>query len=252
MNQLPKLIALLAAVLITVSAQAATTELPTLDAKFETTQCAIPCKKSVKRNWWMMRTAEQVELRDAKKTDQLANYGEVWQRTGNGKLSYFYLMHDDKRAIEYASVDLNMLGIATDDHEWQMQTQLVTEGELATMKKNTKKTSPYKGLATESYTGMVKDAKVNLVWIPELKIPLIAEYVYPKRKVTIRLRDVNGTNVMLANTIPSTFKIKATDLALQDYQQIYYTDIGDMEQEAGTQSWLVNAEGAPGLHAHRH
>jgi hypothetical protein len=39
---------------------------------------------------------------------------------------------------------------------------------------------------------------------------------------------------------------------LDNYQQVYYTDIGDMEQNDDAKEWLSKAQGAPGLHAHHH
>lgn len=253
MSVVIKLSCMFVASMIIGVAHAESAALPQLDARFETTQCAVPCKSTVKRDWWMLRSPQQLEVRDvAVKTGQisqsnnLAKYGEIWRQASNGKLSYFYLMHDDKRAIEYAAVDLNMMGMKTDEAKWQIENQLVTDSELQSLQKSSAKSAPYHGMATEKYSGTVNGAKLNLVWIPQLRIPLQVAYVYPQRKVTIKLRELYKLDNEKSPIA------KTTDEVLMDYQQLYYTDIGDMEQEASTQTWLANAKGAPGLQGHHH
>jgi hypothetical protein len=226
-------------------AQAGEPTLPALTALFRTTQCAVPCRQAVTRDWWMLRASDRVELRDTV-SDQLASYGEIWKQT-QGKLKYVYLMHDDKRAIEYQTVDLSMLGVATDLKKWQLLTQLISSDELASLRPSHKKTPLYHGMQTQQYTGELQQAKVKLLWIPQLAIPLSLEYRYPKSKVTINLRALSrNTPTRLA--IPQT----TTDDMLEHYQRLDYTDIGDMEQNEEVKLWLANVHGAPGLHSHTH
>lgn len=231
-------------------AQAEAESLPLLDAKFETVQCANPCKKSVKRDWWLMRSTEQAELRDvARKTGQLAKRGEIWKHSPQGKTGYLFLMHDDKRSIEYLFDDLKVLNIKSDENQWQIVSQLVTDTELAGLKKTDGKSTNYHGHSVEYYTGKINGAKVKLAWLPQLRVPVKLEYIYPKSKVTIQLQQLNlaGATLPAAQQAPKT-----TEAALDNYQQVYYTDIGDMEQNDDAKEWLSKAQGAPGLHAHHH
>jgi hypothetical protein len=242
--------ALLMGVLVSTFAYAETESLPALDAKFETTQCAIPCKKTVKRDWWLMRAPLQVELRDVeKKTGHLTPRGEIWKHSPDGKMSYLFLMHDDKRAIEYLFDDLKVLGIKSDENQWQIISQLVSDTELAGLRKSSKKSIAYQGYSTESYVGAINGAKVKLTWLPQLKIPVKLEYVYAKSKVTIQL---NQLNLAESTQTTSNRAPKTTEEVLDSYQQVYYTDIGDMEQSDDAKEWLAKAQGAPGLHSHHH
>jgi hypothetical protein len=229
---------------------AETESLPLLDAKFETVQCANPCKKSVKRDWWLMRSTEQTELRDVqRKTGQLAKRGEIWKHSPTGKMGYLFLMHDDKRSIEYLFDDLKVLGINADKNQWQIVSQLITETELAELKKADTKSTNYHGHLVEHYTGKINGAKVKLAWLPQLRVPVKLEYIYPKSKVTIQLQQLNLADA----TVPAAKQApKTTEAALDNYQQVYYTDIGDMEQNDDAKEWLSKAQGAPGLHAHHH
>jgi hypothetical protein len=223
---------------------------PSLDAQYETIQCATPCKKSVKRDWWLMRTSQQVELRDVEvKSGQLAKRGEIWKHSPDGKTGYLFLMHEDKRAIEYLFDDLRVLGINTDENQWQVTSQLVSDAELAGLEKTGNKPENYQGYPAENYTGIINDVKVKLLWLPQLHIPVKIEYTYPKSKVTIQLRQLNvaGKALIANNQAPKT-----TEEVLNSYQQVYYTDIGDMEQNDDAKEWLAKAQGAPGLHGHHH
>ncbi len=241
--------------LVSTFAYAETESLPTLDARFETVQCAMPCKKTVKRHWWLMRQSEQVELRDIdSKTGQLAKRGEIWRHSPDGKTGYLFLMHEDKRAIEYLFDDLRVLGINADENQWQVTSQLISDTELAGLKKTSNKPVNYGEYSVESYTGTihagtVNDAKVKLLWLPQLHIPVKIEYTYPKSKVTIQLRQLNVAGKTLSANKPAP---KTTEEVLNSYQQVYYTDIGDMEQNDDAKEWLAKAQGAPGLHAHHH
>ena len=152
-----------------------------LNAKFETVACAIPCKKPVKTSWWMWRTPSQVELRTAD-----SNNSELWQLNSHQQLEYQFLMHDEKRAIEYATTDLNMLGMPTDLAKWQAVSHLVTQQDLAGMKKTSLK-KQYQGQALSQYTGKINGVKSTITWIDALQIPLKMAFTYPKRQVTIQL-----------------------------------------------------------------
>ncbi len=231
--------------LLTLNWQAQAEE-PALTALFRTTQCAQPCHQAMQRDWWMLREPYRLELRDTQ-SGQLASYGEIWKQT-QGKLTYSYLMYDDKRAIEYQTVDLSMLGVATDHKKWQLLTQLISADELASLRVSPTKAPLYHRMQTQQYTGELQQAKVKLLWIPQLAIPLSLEYRYPTSKVTINLRALYTRNAPTRLAIPQT----TTDDMLEHYQRLDYTDIGDMEQNEEVKLWLAKVHGAPGLYSHTH
>lgn len=220
---------------VTTVAYADQPALTPLDAKFETIECAIPCKKPVKSMWWMWRTPNQVELRTANSSNS-----ELWQLLPNGQLGYQFLMHDEKRAIEYATTDLNMLDMPTDMAKWQSLTHLVTQQDLAGMKKSKLK-KQYLGMDLTQYSGKINGIQSSITWLDALQIPLKMAFVYPKRQVTIQLLEQDKGKWPLGAT---------TAVALRDYQQVDYADIGDMEHSSIANKWLAKAGGAPGLNAH--
>jgi len=250
MKVLLKKFALVFGMLGSTFVHAATEPLPVIDARFETVQCAIPCKKSVKSEWWMMRAADQVEIRDFnQKSGKLSSRGEIWKRNPDGKLSYLFLMHEDQRVIEYLFDDLKVLNISADENKWQATSQLITEGELVRLKRSLHKTLVYHGYLTEAYSGEFNSTKIKLLWLPQLHIPVKLEYIYPKSRVTVQLRQLNVGKDKIDTSAEAP---KTTEQMLASYQQVYYTDIGDMEQNDDAKEWLAKAQGAPGLHSHQH
>ena len=213
------------------------TALTTLNAQFETTQCARPCKKALKHAWWMWRTPEKVELRKA----QSAN-SELWQLQPDKSISYAFLMHDEKKLIEYSDVDLKMLNQAMDAKKWEALTKLVRQKELDGMQKKTLK-QQYQGLSLTQYDGKLNGVETHITWVPELQIPLTMRYVYPKHQVTMTLLSHNAPPATLTAT---------TEQTLLSYDRIDYTDIGDMEHAASAKEWLSKATDAPGLNSHQH
>ena len=211
--------------------------LTTLNAQFETTQCALPCKKAVKHAWWMWRTLEKVELRKA----QSAN-SELWQLQPDKTINYAFLMHDEKKLIEYSDVDLKMLNQAMDAKKWEALTKLVTQKELDGMQKKALK-KQYQGLSLTQYDGQLNGVETHITWVPALQIPLTMRYVYPKHQVTMTLLSHNAPQAALTAT---------TEQTLLGYDRIDYTDIGDMEHAASAKMWLSKATDAPGLNSHQH
>ena len=206
-----------------------------LDAQFETIDCAQPCKKPSTITWWMLRTPTQVEL---KKTN--SNNSELWIWENN-QANYQFLMHDEKKVIEYSAVDLKMLNMAADSTKWQEVTNLVLQKDLAIMKK-TRLKKQYKGLALAQYNGNIEGIKTQIVWIDNLQIPLQITYFYPKHKTIVNLLDVNT----------STSASLLSEQILDSYQRIDYADIGDMEHSALAKKWLSKAQDAPGINSEHH
>lgn len=210
--------------------------LPALDARFETSQCGVPCKHPVKREWLMLREANQVELRDMN-----VSHSDLWQWQDGTSLDYVYLMHNEKRAIDYTAIDLRLLGIGVGEQKWQALTQLVTTRELASMQKKTGRI--YEGMSTEVYQGKLKGVETEVTWIPALQIPLQVDYRYPKHHVTVKLVE------RYQGAVPVE---KTTSQILQAYQHVDFVDIGDMEHDKQAVTWLSQAKGAPGVHVHGH
>lgn len=218
-----------------------------LDAKFMTESCAKPCKKTIIQQWWMMRDNTQVEIRSADRKNQLDEHSEVWKiNPTDGKMHYLYLMHDEKRVIEYEHEDMNILRMSPSEQKWQEMSQLITDKDLALLKKSAKKSKPYFGKLTEIYKGKLNGADVRLTWIPELKLPQQMVIDYPNSRIKITLKSMGNTSNK------SEQAPRSTEAILANYSQVFYTDIGDMEHNADDKIWIRKAHGAPGLGMHHH
>jgi hypothetical protein len=218
-----------------------------LDAKFMTESCAKPCKKPIIQQWWMMRDNTQVELRSVDRKNQLDEHSEIWQfNPADGKMHYLYLMHDEKRVIEYQHEDMSLLQMSPSEKKWQEVSQLITDQDLALLKKSAKKSQPYFGKLTEIYTGKLNGTDVHLTWIPELKVPQQMLVDYAESRIKITLKSLGDTGEK------SETAARSTESLLNTYSQVYFTDIGDMEQNAEDKVWIKKAHGAPGLIKHHH
>ena len=206
-----------------------------LNAQFETIECVLPCKNPKTITWWMLRTPTQVELKKAN-----SHNSELWTWE-NDQATYQFLMHDEKKVIEYSAVDLKMLNMAADSNKWQAVTNLVLQKDLTSMKK-TRLKKQYKGLALTQYNGSIEGIKTQIVWIDSLQIPLQITYFYPKHKTIVNLLDVNT----------STSASLLSEQILDSYQRIDYADIGDMEHSALAKKWLSKAQDAPGIDSEHH
>lgn len=206
---------------------AAAAPLPPLAARFETVHCALPCKKPVARRWTLARDAQAVELRG-----EGAPYSELWRRLAGGRVGYAFLMHDERRAIEYSPVDLEMIGRAPD---WERLGALLSPRDLARLERGAK--GRHGAYATRRYAGTLGGAKVEAQWITTLGLPAKLTYRYPGHTVTVRLLALD------AGAPP------APGAALAAYELVDYADIGDMEGDPQAEAWIRKAAAAPG-HAH--
>jgi hypothetical protein len=215
-----------------------------LNAEFVTSQCDVPCKNQHTRGWKLIRDNNQVEIRDINlTTGELASKSEIWKHIAKDKLTYLFVMHNEKRAIEYLFDDLKVLNLASDDARWQLNNQLITNNEFSSLKLTNQQSEAFNQYKTVNYEGVINDAKVSLRWITDLRIPAEINYQYPDYTVNVVLKKIDTIN---------TAQIMTTTKTLSNYQQVYFTDIGDMEQNPDAQEWIAKAKGAPGMHSHQH
>ena len=223
-----------------------------VDARYETVQCAIPCQADAAKHvqWWLMREDDQVEIRHLYQNGEPAHHSSLWQKKPAGQYHYVYLMHDERRAIDYADVDLKLLAIKTDDAFWQLKNQMITDSELASLQKDAATQPMQYGYAVEKYSGVLGNGIQSEVWwIPALKLPARIDYTYPQHQVSIQLQALQPA---LKSTQPVEVAPHTSLTALSQYQHVDYADLGDMEHNPSEMQWLAKAHGAPGLHAHAH
>lgn len=141
-------------------------------------------------------------------------------------------MHDERRAIEYSPVDLEMLGRAPD---WERVGALLSPRDLARLERGAK--GRHGAHATQRYAGTLGGAKLEAQWISALGLPAKLTYRYPGHTVTVRLLALD------------TSAASAPGAALAGYDLIDYADVGDMEGDPQADAWIRKATAAPG---HRH
>lgn len=249
MNSLGKYLACLGLLLSStvVLADSGSKTLEPVSAEFLTSQCEVPCTKEKVRLWWMLRDQATIEIRNGNhETHEQSNFSQLWRLGPKEKLSYLYIMHKDKRAIEYLFDDLGILGISADKQKWEILNKLVTDQELSQLTKTSKKTADFQGYSTEEYTGVLNEKDVHLVWMPALKLPVSLTYTQPKHKIEIKLQKLANQQQTIKD-MPLSSK-----QALINYESIYFTDIGDMELNGNAHEWIAQAPGAPGLSSHHH
>ena len=223
-----------------------------VNARYETVQCASPCKVEDAKHvqWWLMRDTNQVEIRNLYQNGEPAHHSSLWQKMPAGQMHYVYLMHDERRAIDYADVDLKLLSIKTDEQFWQLKSQLVTDSELASLQKVDVTSATQYGYPVEKYEGTLGNGiRSEVWWIPALKLPYKVAYTYPQHTVNIELQSLQPA----AKSTQAVEVAPGTSLtALTNYQHVDYADLGDMEHNPSEMQWLAKAHGAPGLQAHSH
>jgi hypothetical protein len=240
----------LAAVLMVVAKAGVAEEI--LNARFETTQCATPCNEANAKHlqWWLMREDDQVEIRNIYVNGEPAHNSSLWMKKPAGQFNYSYLMHEEKRAIDYSDVDLKLLAIKTDAQIWQVKSQLVTDEELAALKKVPADKQQQYGQDVEKYVGELGNGiRTEVLWMPALKLPYLVKYHYPEHTVTIQMQALQAGAPAANDAVKPP---KATLATLSNYQHVDFTDIGDMEHNPSEMQWLAHAHGAPGLQAHNH
>lgn len=223
-----------------------------VNARFETIQCAMPCQTAEAKHvqWWLMRDTNQVEIRNLYQNGEPAHHSSLWLKKPAGQLNYIYLMHDERRAIDYSDVDLKLLAIKTDESMWQLKSQLVTDSELASLNKVADNAGSEYGYALEKYEGTLGNGiRSEIWWIPALKLPFKVTYAYPQHTVSIQLQALYPA---LQSTQPVESAPATSLTALSLYQHVDYADLGDMEHNPSEMQWLAKAHGAPGLQAHQH
>ncbi len=223
-----------------------------VNARFETVQCATPCKENAAKHlqWWLMREDDQVEIRNLHQNGEPAHHSGIWMKKPAGQFNYTYLMHEDKRSIGYSDVDLKLLSIKTDAQFWQVKSQLVTDEELAKLKKVPSDIGQQYGRDLEKYVGELGNGiQTEVLWIPSLKLPYLVQYHYPEHTVSIQLQALQVGPQAVAEPALAP---KTTVPVISNYQHVDYTDLGDMEHNPSEMQWLARAHDAPGLQAHEH
>lgn len=202
-----------------------------VDARFETTACQLPCKKPRSSVWNLRRADDSVELRGAG-----APYSELWRRLRNGSIDYAFAMHDDERVIEYNPVDLQIINKTPD---WERLGAIVAARDLERLKLG--EVGLHAGYTTHTYSGVDSGTRIEIVWIPELMLPLKVDTRNSSGYVSVQLLafDSQGMPPM-------------PDAVRERYQRVDYADLGDMEEDPNAKVWIQKASKALGHGSHAH
>lgn len=202
-----------------------------LAASFRTTQCSLPCSEEKSASWQMRRDQGAIELRGTG-----SPFSEMWRRSGDGRIDYVFLMHDEKRSIDYNPVDLKL---ADKTPHWERLGSLIAAADLDRLEPG--EHGQRFGYATRSYRGELNGARVDVVWIPQLGLPASLQTTRDAQRVSIELLSIEATG-----TLPDAIAVP------RDYQRVDYADLGDMEEDPQAQVWIRKAALAPGHQHHAH
>lgn len=202
-----------------------------VDARFETTACQLPCQQPGSSVWSLRRGHDSVELRGAD-----AWYSELWRLLSDGSIDYAFAMHDDKRVIEYNPVDLQIINKTPD---WERLGAIVAARDLERLKIG--EVGLHAGYTTHTYSGVDSGTRIEIVWIPELMLPLKVDTRNSSGYVSVQLLafDAQGMPPM-------------PDAVRERYQRVDYADLGDMEEDPNAKVWIQKASKALGHGSHAH
>ncbi len=179
-------------------------------------------------DWFFWRKPGMIQTQDAD-----GDYGEIWERTGNGTIQYRKLYVGDKTAVEYMPADMPSNDMSFD---WLKLSSMISQEELDTLKL-VKKMQVF-GRAAELRKGKIDGQNIELLWLVDEKLP--AKIVREDKSGRVELR--------LAEIAPlSEARRQPLDLeAISNYRHIDAVDFGDMENDP----FVKKVMAAEGHHHH--
>lgn len=179
-------------------------------------------------DWFFWRKSGMVQTQDAD-----GDYGEIWERTGNGVIQYRKLYLVDKTAVEYMPADMPSNDMSFD---WLKLSSMLSQEELDALKL-VKRTQVF-GRSAELRKGKVDGQNIEVLWLTDEELP--ARIVREDQTGRVELR--------LAEIAPLS-EARRQPLGLEEianYRHIDAVDFGDMENDP----FVKKVMAAEGHHHH--
>ncbi|MES2663669.1 MAG: hypothetical protein V4629_10255 [Pseudomonadota bacterium] len=203
---------------------------PPIAAQYRTSACDLPCKNTKENDWYFWRDSDQIEIRNSQNTRS-----ELWIKDSQTeKVTYFHLLPEDLKGIEYNPVDLKLLG---NDKKWESLATLISPESISTMMVvGETKFLGFDALIFQSEKNQVKN---EVIWIPELQLAAKVSQIDGNHQVVSELSTLLKNNYEKPTTSEDFIK----------YQIIDFSDVGDMEHSLAN-NWVKKAVHAPGHEHH--
>ncbi len=169
--------------------------------------------KPTNNAWFFWRKPDMIQTQDAD-----GDYGEIWERTNNGSIQYRKLYHADKTAVEYMPADMPTNNVTLD---WAKLSSMLSQAELDALKL-VKKTQVL-GRSAELHTGKMDGQSVEVLWLPQEKLP--AKILRRDKAGSTELRLAEISSLSAARWQP------VNPEAIANYRHIDAADFGDMEND---------------------
>lgn len=167
-------------------------------------------EQEVRSEWFLWRRPSLIEIREK------GGVGEVWERGLDRRISYRRVFHEERRVIEYTPGDLRALRRAPD---WARLSSLVDPDLLGRDLKRSGEEERL-GRRAERYRGRLDGVEVELLWLPQERIPALIREIYPDRERQLRLIEM--------------YPLEESPWPhgrFAEYRHTDYADIGDQEAD---------------------
>ncbi|TPW17726.1 MAG: Uncharacterized protein FD130_549 [Halothiobacillaceae bacterium] len=177
--------------------------------------------------WYFWRSDHRVETRNAH-----GESGEVWELNARGQIFYTKLFHPAGKAIDYTPGDLSALALNTD---WNQIRSIIDPKLLGThLKRSGEQTVDNQRV--ERYAGTVDGVSTEVLWLPEMKLPVRIDKIQGGVAVSLRLAE--------CKPLASAPWVMTSDAQMQSYKHLDYADLGDKENDPFVKSVISHNEGS--------
>lgn len=181
-------------------------------------------------SWYLWRSNKRIEIQNLSKP-----IGEVWEKLPGGQVGFTWLHHGEHFAVRYSAADLRLLHNAS---TWPAKAGLVSPVLLEQLRLNGIK--DFHGYVGEYYSGQVGEYFLEVLWLPQLKLPARLKQRYDGQLSRTELIELHALAKSPWHPLPSA-----------SYDDMDFADIGDNEAHP-----LVGVHLRPGMNLmqgeHRH
>ncbi len=198
------------ALLFTTLQYAVAGQFPEIAALYEsTTQTVDAHHPAVKTSAWRLwRQTNKIEMQGLNTPT-----GEVWTRLKDGEVAYTWLLHSKQFAINYAPSDLKAI---QNNPKWMTKVSIISPELLNKLTLQSK--SKAFDYVSETYSGSVGQYQLEIVWLPELKIPASIKQSTNQEITQVKLKQVYPLS-----------EAPWQRLDASRYEDMDFADIGDNE-----------------------
>jgi hypothetical protein len=180
--------------------------------RFETTIGKTGAPGSSRRDWYLWRSANEVEVRQVG-----ASQSELWTQENKGLLFYSMIFHAARRTIDFTPGDLAAL---RKQFAWTKLTSVIDTSQLGSQLALTGEKRRVLGFDALRYRGRTEDGVVDLWWISKLGLPASLVVRNGHRMIRTELKAVRPNGGSAFGRVD-----------VSNYEHIDFSDLGDKESD---------------------